>query len=264
MKRLFAVILTAALLVVGGGCKSASSVTFFKAGKADAAVVQTGEGAVLIDTGLKKNGEKLAEALRDMGVTRIEALIVTHFDKDHVGGAAEILRSFAVGAVYQSNHPKDSDEYEAYVEALAEAGLEPVTVTDTVGFRLGGAEFTIDGPARESYEEDPSNNSSLIVTVSCGASTALFAGDAEDARLREFLADFVRPEGTLLLKVPYHGHWQEALPELVAAAEPDIAVISCSKSEPDKDERERTAALLASAGAQVIFTFDGDYTAALG
>lgn len=266
MKRFLCILLIAALLLPCGACAAGTdaagtaSVTFFKAGKADAALIRTESAAVLIDTGLAKNADELIEALRKLGVTALDALILSHFDKDHVGGAADILGSFPVGTVYQSNYPKDSDEYEAYVEALSDAGVTPVTVSDAVSFTLDGLTFSIDGPDEAEYDKDPSNNSSLIVTVTGGDAALLFAGDAQDARITEYLARFERPEGKLILKVPYHGHWQDTLTAFLEAAAPDIAVIPCSKSEPDEEELQKTLALLESLGAETHLTYEGDYT----
>ncbi len=267
MKKIICIALVAALLLSCLGCAGSpdassdftgAEVTFFKAGKADAAVLRTGNAVILIDTGLQKNSDDLIEALEAMGVEAIDVLVVSHFDKDHVGGAADILASFPVGTVYQSNWPKDSDEYDAYVAALAAADIIPVTVSRTVTFTLDGMTVSIDGPSRPEYDDDPSNNSSLIASITCGGTTLLFAGDAQDARLTEYLADYERPEGTVILKVPYHGHWQETLPAFLAAVAPDVAVIPCSKSEPEAEEIDAVTALLEDLGAGIYLTYNGD------
>lgn len=269
MRIALSALLAAALLLSFAGCGAAKDtaadavITFFKAAKADAAVIQAGGAVIVIDTGLEKKADDLTESLEALGVEKIDALIVSHFDKDHVGGAAALLERFDVAAVYQSNQPKDSDEYTAYVEALAERGLEAVTVTDTVSLSHGGLDIEIDGPAEAEYAVDPSNNSSLIVTVRAGGTTVLFAGDAEDARLSEYLETYDRGEGDVILKVPYHGHWQTMLPAFIDAVSPAAAIIPCSRSEPDEDEREMTEALLEEAGTSVLRTYEGDITLTL-
>lgn len=268
MRRLAYILIAAALLVMcaacgGDGAEQAAAdavVTFFKAGKADAAVIQAEGSVILVDTGLAKNADDLIESLEALGVERIDVLILSHFDKDHVGGAADILRHFDVGAVYQSNYPKDSDEYAAYAAAAEERGIDPLTVSGTETVYLGGLTVEISGPAQAEYKKDPSNNSSLIVTAARDGATVLFAGDAEDARLTEYLASYERGEGHIILKVPYHGHWQDKLPVFAEAVMPSAAVLPCSKSEPEEDEREKTEALLAGLGADIYRTFEGDIT----
>ena len=263
MKKLLSVLLAPALLLPCLGCSGAATVTFFKAGKADAAIVQTKNAVILVDAGLAKSSDDLIEELRERGVESIDVFIVSHFDKDHVGGAADVIAAFPIGTVYQSNCPKESDEHKSYVAALEDAGIEPVTVTETVSFHLDGLTVTIDGPASETYAVAPSNNSSLIASVSHGRTTVLFTGDAENARLTEYLQEFTRPSGKLILKVPYHGHWQSSLPVFLAAAAPDIAVIPCSKDEPGKKEIRDVTELLTNLGAEIHLTYDGDYTVKL-
>lgn len=258
IKRVFTLLFAAVLLLACVGCGSTATVTFFKAGKADAAVVQTKNAVILVDAGLAKNSADLIEDLQALGVEAIDVFIVSHFDKDHVGGAADVIDVFPIGTVYQSNCPKESDEHKSYLAALAAAGIEPVTVTDTVSFHLDGLHVTIDGPASETYAVDPSNNSSLIASVTKGSTTVLFTGDAENARLSEYQTEFRRPSGKLILKVPYHGHWQSSLPAFLTAAAPDIAVIPCSKDEPSATELSFVTELLEGLGAETYLTYNGD------
>lgn len=221
----------------------------FSAGKADAILLYTGTSAVLIDTGESGFGREITAYLAQQGISRLDYLIVTHFDQDHVGGAARVLKSVAVGQVLQSDCPKDSDEYAKYTAALEKLGMTALTVRDTLTFTLDGAAYTVYPPQQTTYAESASNNSSLIVSVQYGEKRFLFAGDAETARLKEFLSEDV---GSFdFLKVPYHGHWQELLPDLIASVNPAYAVITSSDEEP---EDERTTAALKSAGAEVYLT----------
>ena len=94
--RLLCLLLALCLMLLPGCARGESeaetlSVTFFDAGKADAILVRTGEHALLIDTGLNKNGAALVDALRAAGVQSLDVLLITHFDKDHVGGADSVL-----------------------------------------------------------------------------------------------------------------------------------------------------------------------------
>ncbi len=269
MKRVLILLLAAAMLLACAGCggggdtDAGTRITFFKAGKADAILVQSQGAVIVVDTGLEKKADDLIKSMEALGVTGIDALIVTHFDQDHVGGAAELLRRFGAKKVYQSNCPKDSDEYAAYVDALDKLGIKPVTVTDAVTLSLGELSVVIDGPDQAKYADDESNNSSLIVTMTCGRQTVLFGGDAKDLRLAEYLGRYERGEGTVILKAPYHGHWLGMLPAFIEAVAPDAAILTCSKNEPDKDERLRTEALLESKGVRILRTFEGDVTLTL-
>jgi len=242
-----------------GGEESADAaaleIRFFDAGAADAILLTTADSAVLIDTGEKGFGKTILAYLADKGVEKLDALIVTHFDKDHVGGAAKVINGIPVDTVLQSNCPKDSEEYEKYVKALEAAQIEARTVREAVAFTLGGVRYEIDPPRRESYAEDASNNSSLIVTVRNGAQRFLFAGDAQTERLREYLA--ASPQHCEVLKVPHHGRAEPALDDLLQAVTPAYAVITSSAEEP---EDATVLAQLERSGARVLRTRDGAVT----
>lgn len=225
------------------------NVYFFNAGKADAMLITTGGGAVIVDAGEKGFGKTVVSFLEEKGIDGIDYFVITHFDKDHVGGAAKIIKSVPVSNVLQSNYPKSSTEYENYTEALGEAGLTPHTVSETYEFELDGVSFSIDPPAKK-YTDDPSNNSSLIMTVKCGERTLLFTGDAESDRLEEFIGKGLASKCDFI-KMPHHGRWDDELKDLVSLTRPAYAVITSSDDEP---EDEKTVTLLDSFGVKTFYT----------
>ncbi len=234
---------------------AALEVHFFDAGKADAILLTTPDSAVLIDAGEKGFGKTILAYLEQKGVEKLDYLIVTHFDKDHVGGAAKVLGGVAVGTVLQSNCPKDSDEYEKYVAALAEAGLEPATVREPLSFTLGSVRYDVDPPRAERYDEDASNNSSLIVAVQNGENRLLFMGAAMTERLSEYLDGGVARCD--VLKLPHHGKDKPLLAALLEATTPTYAVVTSSEKEP---ESAAVTAALEAAGVETILTREGAHT----
>ncbi len=248
-----AALLLAALLLCGCGAAAEKpgglELLVFAAGKADAILLTTENGAVLIDTGRKGFGREIVDELAAQGIQALDCLIITHFDKDHVGGAAKVLKEIPVRRVLQSNCPRDSEEYEKYLAALEKAGLEAETVREPLRFALDEVSFTVDPPREESYEQDPSNNSSLIVSVRCGSCSLLFTGDAENRRMAEWLSG--ETEEYTLVKMPHHGAWQKTLVPLLERTRPTFAVITDSEEEPAS---EKTEALLAQYGVETCCT----------
>ena len=209
----------------------------FQAGKADAFLFWNEAGAVLIDTGESGYGKTILQKLDELGVKRLDALILTHFDKDHVGGAKKLVTSLEIGTIYQSNCPKTGAEaYEKYMAALEETGQSTITLRERVTFRLGDATFTVDPPAAERYSDSTSNNSSLIVQV-----------------------EYLRGEASTcdLVKLPHHGVWQSSLRALLAQTKPSFAIVTSSDEEP---EEEQTLALLEESGVTVLLTRLGPFT----
>lgn len=225
------------------------SVYFFAAGKADAILLMTDQGTVLIDCGQKGFGQTILDTLSEKGISFLDYLIITHFDRDHIGGAAKVINNISVGTVLQSNYLKDSEEVDKYFRALSKAGLEPVTVREDYRFTIDGVDFTVNPSILLDYKDDDSNNSSLIVTVRNGGHTFLFMGDAQTERLAEYLD--ASPVDCDLIKIPHHGGEDERMDELIAATKPEYAVITCSDEEPDTTA---TRMLLDKAGISVFLT----------
>lgn len=225
----------------------------FQAGKADAFLLWNEDGAVLIDTGESGFGKEILDKMTELGVRRLDYLIITHFDKDHVGGAKKLISSIPIDNILQSNAPKEgSTAYEKYLKALEEQGKEAVTVRETLRFTLGEVQYTVNPPARESYQTDESNNASLIVSVTHGPNRLLFTGDAEDERMNEFLD--TNPGTYSFLKVPHHGVYQSSLIRLLEVTRPAYALITSSDEEP---EDEKTLDLLTAQGTETFLTRTG-------
>jgi beta-lactamase superfamily II metal-dependent hydrolase len=231
------------------------TITCFKAGKADAFALTTSSGTAMIDTGLKENSADLEDFLNEQQITKIDDLIVTHFDKDHVGGAAALVMDYQIGKVYTTWQSKDSDEITEFCNALSAKKLGIGTTQEDTSFTLDGVTYAIYPPEQNAYDTDESNNSSLAVRVSYGSFSMLFTGDAENERIKELVAT-PGLESTVL-KVPYHGHWQDGLTDFVKYVSPEYAVITSSGA---VKEDQETMDLLEHDGAEVYLTRKGTVT----
>ena len=238
------------------------NVHFFAAGKADAILISrtyeddAEQYNVLIDTGESTLAPTLLAYLSEHSITYLDALIITHFDKDHFGSAAEIIQNLAVRKLMVSNVEKDSDVYRNFLVAAATKGITPDVVAGEDNerqFILGDLSFVVQGPT-EVYSKNASNNSSLITKLTFGEQKFLFMGDAENARLKDFYNTALAAETYDFLKVPYHGHYQDRLETLISKTTPTYAVITSSDDEPEDVE---TLDLLARLGVKTYLTRKG-------
>ena len=250
-----------AALLAGCGESPAAEVepltaTILSIGKADAIVLQCGGQVMVIDTGETDDGKALVNFLAWREIGRVDVLLITHFDRDHVGGAARLVKKLEVGRVLLPDYEGQNEEYAALAAQLEKSGLTPERVTKKLSFSLGDAEVLVEPPASwpaEVTADGMDNELSLITTVTHGSQRLLFAGDAERARLREWLEEEREPCG--FVKMPHHGVYNKALPELIKAVKPQYAVICDSDKNPAE---ERTLALLEREGVETFETKNGE------
>ena len=226
-------------------------VYFFKAGKADAMLVYNNKYNILIDTGEEDLKDDIIKYLEDNNFDSIDYLIITHFDKDHVGSASKIIDRFNVKHVINSNYPKDSEYYNNYIESLNKKGITPLFPVSEMSVTLDDIDVTINPPSTV-YSKDPSNNSSLIVRIVHKNNSFLFMGDAEDDRITDYLSE--HKEKSTVLKVPYHGRYQDSLEELVSTVNPKYSVITSGKK---KQEDVETLTVLSKYTSKYYLTRDG-------
>ena len=238
----------------------------FDVGNADAILITTHGHTVMIDTGEEEHGSKIVAHLNENGITSIDYLIITHFDRDHVGGAAEIIRDIEVQEIITPHYRRASRHYLRFVQAMEEAGIEPIVLkrSTQLEFILDDIIFTTYASDLDFHEyiigEDYShlpnvNNFSLVTSISHGNNHFLFTGDARASRIREMLstASIVNTDFDFL-KVPHHGRYSRRSVEFINHIRPRYAVITCS---PDRPAHPQVIKALAAVDAEVFFTQNG-------
>jgi len=257
MKKLF-LVLTAVMMMIF--CLSFADaqelrVDFYDMGKADSMLITAPDGTrILIDTGTNKGGKELVKRFEREGIDHIDVMIITHYDKDHVGGADRIIEEIGVGEVYMPVYAKDSKQYEQFAEALEKTDVKthPIGTKESVQVLLENVTMTITSAHRTNYGHDEENDFSLCTRMTYGNTRFLFPGDAEAPRQLELLS-----EGELacdVLKVPYHGRLVSASESFLAAANPQIAFIPDGEDDPASGE---VIEMLEALGADVYCGKDG-------
>jgi beta-lactamase superfamily II metal-dependent hydrolase len=204
-------------------------VTFLDVGKADAIVLQSESSTVVIDCGEKGDGKKISSILEESGTTVIDYLIITHFDKDHVGGAPKVLKTFDVKNVLTPDYTGNVSEYDKFAETLDSRGITPMKLKEDISFTLDDVDYTVYAPKKDFYGDGDSaeNNFSLVTKAVHHNNTLLFTGDAMEERLDEIM-DIGK---CTLLKVPYHGRKLDNLGDFLKATEPKCAVVCTDSNE---------------------------------
>jgi len=213
--------------------RSNFSIYFFEAGKADCILISNQDKHIMIDTGEESLGEEILEYLNENNINKLDYLIITHFDKDHIGSASKIIDNIEIDNILQSNYPKESEYYTNYLNSLANKIITPQTIYGDNSFKLGDMDFVVNGPTKV-YDSNESNNSSLIISIEYNNASYIFMGDCQNARIKDYLEEHTDEYD--FIKIPYHGNYQKRLEDLLEIINPKYAVITCSKTEPDIQE----------------------------
>ena len=151
------------------------TITALSVGKADALVLQQGGHTVLIDAGEKDDGDKIVRFLKNQGIHSVDLLVITHFDKDHVGGAAKVLKHLDVNSVLMPDYEGTRPEYDSFMEAL-DGKDEVRRLTGTDEETIGDMKIRIQAAEQgETYTDV--NDLSLVTWVTFGSRKFLFTGD---------------------------------------------------------------------------------------
>lgn len=218
---------------------------------ADAFLLYNDQEAIMIDTGEAGDADTLVALLKEKGIDSLDALILTHYDKDHIGGAPAVMAAVPVKKCYMTCGNEDSEEYHALMQTLADSDTEDIIVTETESFRALDSEFVIYPPLTASFEKNQDNNLSLIVSVKAPEDALLFAGDAQKERMEQFVDQQYDGTEYNWLKIPHHGRDKGPVKMLLEKFIPEDAVISSSGDEP---ENEKVVDLLEEAGVKVWLT----------
>lgn len=205
------------------------TLTVFACGKADAILLQFDDYAVMIDTGEHGDGEELAEAITNLGVGKIDLMILTHHDKDHIGGADTILSQIPVEKVRMPAYESDSKQYQQLTEAIENSDTKVIRMSDDAVFPLGSADFVI-WTSPIAYDGSD-NEQSLVTKVVYRGKTFLFTGDAEKEWLKQLCLSG-RNLTCDVLKLPHHGQYDKNLPTLLALTLPEYILITDSVKNP--------------------------------
>ena len=226
--------------------------TVMKAGQADAIIMQTQNHSIIIDFGEKDDGDEISEYLKENSITDVDYIFITHYDKDHVGGFPEVMENITAKNILVPNYEGTSEEYTEFIKAVNEKELNVTRLTEDTSFVLDDVLFEVSVPKKQFYIQGD-NDYSLVISVTHGENTFLFAGDAEKERLSEVLSEFGRQFD--FLKVPHHGHYNGNTKRFINTVKPQYAVITDSEKNPASD---KTVSLLETQKTEIYSTKYGN------
>src|SRR6185369_8892681 len=232
------------LLIDGGG---RPNIDWQKTGEFD-------EGEVF-ERDTRSIGERVvSEYLWARGLDRVDYVLATHADADHIDGLNDIVRNFGVRSAIVGRTPSGDPGYRRFAETMRQMGVPVERIGAGDALRFGRVTAEVFWPMASRDQLAPSrNNDSVVLRFNFGENFILFTGDVEkEAELAMVSAGLdLRSD---LVKVAHHGSRTSSVEQFVEATRPGVAIISVGRSSifghPNKDVVERWRA----GGAQVMTT----------
>ena len=225
-------------------------VLFIDVGQADSALLTCGDESLLIDGGNVDDSSTVYTVLKKNGVTHLDYVVCTHAHEDHAGGLSGALEACTAGTVYCPVTDYDSKAFRNFSDRVAEQNCELTVPKAGETFALGGAE--VEFLACDPEAED-TNNTSIVLRVSYGATSFLFMADAETP-VEQALLDAGTDLSATVLKVGHHGSSTSTSYRFLNEVMPCYAVISVGKDNSYGHPHEKILSRLEDADARILRT----------
>ena len=200
------------------------TVAFIDVGQADSIYINTEKGNILIDSGYSRDAQAVREYLDRYHIKKIDRVIGTHTDWDHIGGMSTIIEKYHVKRIYI---PKYDNKYKSDVFAKLTKTIEDNKINVSYVDRGVSLIKTDDLNVRilSPVDFEDNNDSSLVVKLRYKDSRFLFMGDAS-SNVEEKLLEKNITVSADVLKVSHHGSRSATTQSFLNAVNPTAAVLS--------------------------------------
>ncbi|MCA1621636.1 MAG: ComEC/Rec2 family competence protein [Acidobacteria bacterium] len=196
----------------------------------------------------------VSEHLWWRGLARVDYVLATHADADHVAGLGDVLKNFRVAAALAGRAPPGDEEFARFARTARDAGVPLRLIGRGDRLRFGAVTIEVLWPPRAAAPASTSNNDdSVVLRIGYGRRAFLLTGDVE-ARAERALVAAGDPLACDALKVAHHGSRTSSTQGFVGAARPALAVISVGRDSPYGHPHAEVLRRWRDAGAQVLTT----------
>ena len=214
---------------------------FIDVGQGDSSLIITPQNkTILIDGGGSSSSDfdvgksTLIPYILDRGFIKIDVVIISHFDQDHIAGILTVLQELKVGKVYISKQIEISENYEKFFEIVNDKKIKVYEVV--AGNRIHiekNLYFDVLWPTENQIATNVLNNNAIVCNLHYRDFSMLFTGDIEEIAEKEILELYSQHNNLLktnILKIGHHGSKTSSTSEFLDVLKPQIAVIGVGKN----------------------------------
>ncbi len=197
------------------------TIKFIDVGQGESILIALPEKTVLIDAGPTGSAPKIAQVLQELGRDKIDYLVATHPDEDHIGGMADVISSTQIGTIYAPNKTNNTATYRKFLTAIQNNNLQ-ITLAEagTIIDQTDSYKLEILWPKKDANFPE-TNDYSIIIKLTVGNKMFLFTGDAPTSAILDS-----NPGHIDVLKLSHHGSRTGTTEVLIHKLSPTYAVLS--------------------------------------
>ncbi|MFJ7699167.1 MBL fold metallo-hydrolase [Lysinibacillus fusiformis] len=262
MKKLIVVLLCIFLLA---GCTEAVKteqvpvtaghemrVHFIDVGQGDSILIESPNGkTMLIDGGVKGAGQQVVSYLKELGVNKLDQVVATHPDADHIGGLIPVLQTIPIEQFYDSGKVHTSQTFEEMLMAIDEKNI-PYYVPKTGDLIEFDKDVTVKVLNANEHATD-NNDASIVLKVVYGNVSFLLTGDAGTTLEKEMMQNDV---SATILKAGHHGSNTSSSEEFIRAVKPEVTILSYGKDNKYGHPHAEVVDRLQAIGSNIYATAD--------
>lgn len=218
---------------------------YLNVGQADSTLVINNGETMLIDGGNEADSPLIIQYIKRLGISKIDYIIATHPDSDHIAGLDKIILAFDVGCVYMPITNKSNKEMNELYNAIEDKNVIHPNASDY--FYLGNSKCTILNSGDTSKVSD--NNSSIVLQLDYGETNCLFMGDAESE-----VEENVTWNDIDILKVSHHGSKDATSLTFLEKVKPEYSIISVGKDNSNNHPSNETLSNLNAVNSTIYRT----------
>jgi competence protein ComEC len=193
--------------------------------------------------------------LWSLGLTRIDYVLATHSDRDHIGGLLSVIENFEVGQVVFGPIPASDPAFEALRRAAQRERVPIGSVSAGDRFQIEGVRMEILWPPRPANPKQiTENNDSVVLRLCHGSVAIMLTGDIELEAERGLIESRAELRADVL-KVPHHGSRNSSWPQFIDLVKPKLAIVSAGERNRFGHPHRETIERYLSCGAQMLQTY---------
>lgn len=225
------------------------TVHFIDVGQADATLLEFEEYAVLIDTG-DWNNTATVDYLKAQEIGKLDIMVGTHPDSDHIGQLERVVEQFEVGEVWMSGNASTSNTFINALKAIDETGTDYYEPRSGEVFDVGSLQVEVLYPEEVTGK---ANEESISLKLTYGEVDLVFTGDAGVKEEQEMI-DSGADLDAEILHLGHHGSNTSTSKEFLKAVTPEVAVYSAGSDNSYGHPHAEVIAAAENAGAKVYGT----------